>query len=287
MNLKPIESQLAGRFRLEISGGKRGYIDHGWQDNLILDSGITRLLGTDGDVLTHVSVGSGTTAPAVGQTNLIARIKTTNRNRNVTNGYNQEQGYGWTKVEVQFNQGEAAGNIGELGIGWNTAGSLFSRALVLDTQNNPTVITVLADEYLIVTYELRRWWQVPEPHTLDINEGGSKIGETTITYNEPTYADNANGASGGNYRSNNFFHNSTNAGNNHTAKWVGLGEFEVKALTNQKNTTGFDAIIGSVYSGGTNDSMPFTGVFCTFDPPIPKTNEYEVTITGTLTITRR
>lgn len=146
--------EQAGRFKTIISGGKRGTIESPWQKNLILDAGITRLLGTIGSVLQFISVGAGSTAPTVGQTQLVSKIAHTNRNSSFTHGYDSVDGFGWTKFQVQFAQGAAAGNISELGVGWDGT-NLWSRALVLDSEGNPTTITVLSDEFLTVIYELR------------------------------------------------------------------------------------------------------------------------------------
>jgi hypothetical protein len=65
--------------------------------------------------------------------------------------------YGWKRVTYRFATGVAAGNIAEVGIASGTTfgNALFSRALVLDELGAPTTVTVLSDEVLDVTYELR------------------------------------------------------------------------------------------------------------------------------------
>ena len=67
--------------------------------------------------------------------------------------------YFWYYERVySFGAGDAEGNLSEVGIGIQEAtGGLFSRALILDGEGDPTTITVLDDEYLYVTYELRRY----------------------------------------------------------------------------------------------------------------------------------
>ncbi len=44
-----------------------------------------------------------------------------------------------------------------MGIGWNAnpSGALFSRALIVDAEGDPTTIAKLADEQLDVEYEFR------------------------------------------------------------------------------------------------------------------------------------
>ena len=67
--------------------------------------------------------------------------------------------YFWYReIVYSFGQGDAEGNLSEVGVGIQEAtGGLFSRALILDGEGDPTTITVLSDEYLYVTYEIRRY----------------------------------------------------------------------------------------------------------------------------------
>ena len=67
--------------------------------------------------------------------------------------------YFWYYERVySFGAGDAEGNLSEVGVGIQAAtGGLFSRALILDGNGDPTTITVLDDEYLYVTYEIRRY----------------------------------------------------------------------------------------------------------------------------------
>src|SRR5690606_36950343 len=65
---------------------------------------------------------------------------------------------GWFEMAVrhQFGLGEAAGNLLEIGIQHTSAsGPLWSRALILDGQGDPTTITVLPDDFLTCYYTLR------------------------------------------------------------------------------------------------------------------------------------
>lgn len=62
--------------------------------------------------------------------------------------------YMWLRSTYRFGEGVAAGNISEIGLGWANA-NLWNRALVKDSNGNPTTITVLADEYLDVITEIR------------------------------------------------------------------------------------------------------------------------------------
>ena len=158
------ETQCAGWFKLEAirsDGTRRVLAD--WFPNLILNGGLDRM-GANSDYLNWCQVGSGSTAPVATQTALVNRIAGTNTIQADVNGAQASAPYyGWCRLTYRFAQGVAAGNLSEVGVGWATSGSLFSRALILDGGGSPTTITVLSDEVLDVTYELRRY-----PGTVDL-----------------------------------------------------------------------------------------------------------------------
>lgn len=158
------ETQCAGWFKIEATrpdGTRRVLAD--WFPNLILNGGLDRM-GANGDYLNWCQVGSGSTAPVATQTALVNRIAGTNtRQASVEGAQASAPYYGWFRRTYRFAQGVAAGNLSEVGVGWAASGSLFSRALILDGGGSPTTITVLSDEVLDVTYELRRY-----PGTVDL-----------------------------------------------------------------------------------------------------------------------
>ena len=158
------ETQCAGWFKIEAirpDGTRRVLAD--WFPNLILDGGLDRM-GANDDYLSWCQVGSGSTAPIATQTALVNRIAGTNTiQANVSGAQASAPYYGWYRRTYRFAAGVAAGNLSEVGVGWATTGSLFSRALILDGGGSPTTITVLSDEVLDVTYELRRY-----PGTVDL-----------------------------------------------------------------------------------------------------------------------
>lgn len=158
------ETQCAGWFKIEATrpdGTRRVLAD--WFPNLILDGGLDRM-GANIGYLNWCQVGSGSTAPVATQTALVNRIAGTNTAQaNVSGAQASAPYYGWARRTYRFEQGVAAGNLSEVGVGWATSGSLFSRALILDGSGSPTTITVLSDEALDVTYELRRY-----PGTVDL-----------------------------------------------------------------------------------------------------------------------
>lgn len=129
--------------------------DYGWQPNLILDSGLN-MIGGSGPGNT-CRVGSGSNAPLVTNTALQNPVAMTTQIQANDVGYAEAAPYyGWIRKRFRFPNGAAAGNLSEVGIGTSAVeGTLFSRALILDGSGNPTTITVLGDETLDVTYELR------------------------------------------------------------------------------------------------------------------------------------
>lgn len=146
---------LAGRFTLEVfrpDGSRRVRREF---DNLILDSGLNQV--GSGGIVSRARVGTGSTAPAVGQSALVNQVAATSSVTSSTNGYDSVGNlYGWARRTFRFAAGVAAGVLAEVGVGWaDTGNTLWSRALILDDEGAPTTITVLGDEVLDVTYELR------------------------------------------------------------------------------------------------------------------------------------
>lgn len=153
----PVHVGLAGRYKLEAirpDGRRRPLAD--WFSNIITDGGLNRM-GTD-DYLTHCHVGTGSGAPATTDTALGTFVASTNTFQSSTAAAQGSAPYYGSQTNVyRFAAGEAEGNLSEVGIGWGgtSSGPLFSRALILDGGGSPTTITVLSDEVLDVTYELR------------------------------------------------------------------------------------------------------------------------------------
>lgn len=125
-------------------------------ENLITNSGLDRI--GQGSFMTRCLVGTGNTPPDVLQTTLASLVAsvssmTTNYTATTLPPY-----YGTFIRKYRFNPGVATGNLTEVGVGWVAAGGLtavFSRALIKDINGDPTTLTILPDEFLDVTYELR------------------------------------------------------------------------------------------------------------------------------------
>ena len=146
--------------------------------NLILDAGLERM-GT-GNYLDVCRVGSGTSLPTVLQTQLDAKIASTDTVQTQPRGAQATPPYyGWRRKTFRFAAGTATGNLSEVGVGWGnitTDNFLFSRALILDGGGLPTTINVLADEVLDVIYELRLY-----PPLTDTVITGLNLGLSTHT----------------------------------------------------------------------------------------------------------
>jgi hypothetical protein len=142
----------------EIAGSRRVAAD--WFPNLITDAGLEAMGTTSTAALTaYCRVGSGTAAPAVTDSALAAHIAASNTTQ-ASAGTAQASPpyYGSLTLTKRFAAGVAAGNLSEVGMASGAiTGTLFSRALILDGLGAPTTITVLADEVLDVTYELRNY----------------------------------------------------------------------------------------------------------------------------------
>ena len=122
--------------------------------NLILDVGLNALGTTS--VVSACKVGTGVTPVAISQTDLATPLATTSTQQYSSTGRNNTAPYyTWGRRTFRFNQGVAAGNLTEVGVTYGGGSSLFSRALIVDSGGNPTTLTILADEWLDVTYELR------------------------------------------------------------------------------------------------------------------------------------
>jgi len=142
--------------------------------NLITNGGLERM-GDNGDWLSRTYVGSGSAAPNFNDTTMNNFVAVTTSTQGSTNGAQSTAPYfTWVRITRRFSAGGAAGNLSEVGIGWSAA--LFSRALIVDADGNPTTITVGADQFLDVTYEFRFYPKTTDDtgsFTLTGNLGGT------------------------------------------------------------------------------------------------------------------
>jgi len=183
MNVQ-LNTGLFGEYRLVIKRNEQIVQDTGWFKNLILNSGLD-FLGTNEPENVGLAtgyqwckVGTGSTAPAVTQTALVAQIAEANNfGPVVKTGPDSPNYIMQNTVFYQFEIGEIVATIAEIGVGWTSGvGSLFSRALILDESGNPSPITLTSIDQLQVYYRLNF-----VPFTTDF-PGSFVIGTTTYNY---------------------------------------------------------------------------------------------------------
>lgn len=211
MNIKLPAMRLGGRFRAVVSKDaecKQVVEDTGFFDNLITNTGMNRVgevttsttpsLSSFGLLCGRFVVGSGSAEPQFTDTalqNPVAYASADARLDKESSNYDR----GWYEITVQhqFGQGEAAGNLSEIGIQRTSAsGPLWSRALILDGQGNPTTITVLPDEFFTCYYTLRI--MIPKEDAvfnIDVDYDEDGIVPTVVT-GRPLNADSAHAQNG-------------------------------------------------------------------------------------------
>ena len=159
---------MAGRYQLEIGkldadgnevpGSRRVAVP--WFDNLITDGGLDQLgnVAYTTDLIDYCRIGTGNTTPANTDTGLVAQVGATNTAGigALGSGLSVDGTYIYRSVSKRFLPGAVSGvNLAELAMASATTGQVFSRSLIKDTGGTPTTITLAADEYLDVIYELR------------------------------------------------------------------------------------------------------------------------------------
>jgi hypothetical protein len=171
--------KVAGWFKMEAvrpDGSKRLLAD--WFPNLVVDTGLNRI-GT-GSYMSACHVGNGNATPNVLDTSLDGFMAgTTTVQASSYGAQSTVPYYGWKTITYRFGLGTVVGNVAEVGIATSAspAAILFSRALVLDEFGAPTTVTVLADEVLDVTYQLRLY-----PDLVDRTGSIVVTGSGTHTY---------------------------------------------------------------------------------------------------------
>lgn len=167
-------SQFAGKYKFTVVKGSGVIVrETEWIDNIITDQGLDQIgnppvYNTSFGfkyINTHCGVGTGSATPTVADTTLQSPLAMypTSAGTNVEGGsisyVSGTPSYYSCVWTYTFAAGSATGNLTEVGVGGTLNGDttprLFSRALILDGMGNPTTLTVLSDEQLIVTYELR------------------------------------------------------------------------------------------------------------------------------------
>lgn len=169
------KNSLEGRYRLRVlkADGKQ-CADTGWFKNVITNEGLNQF--GQANFCAYCVVGSGNTTPTTGDTALDSFIAQSGSGSVSSRGAqtNDSPYYAYMRKKYTFGAGVAEGNVSEVGLTWahNAEGEdLFSRALILDENENETTITVLDDEILIVEYELRMYPDFSDQVTVVADSG--------------------------------------------------------------------------------------------------------------------
>ncbi|AVO23166.1 tail fiber protein [Xanthomonas phage RiverRider] len=164
-----IHQEYSGHYKMEViraATGKREDLTD-WQDNLITDYALEAIGGipNEGIDLQYLSswlraVGVGTSAvpPAVTDVTFGAFNAETATTNSTARGFTTVAPfYAWYRSEFQFSPAAAEVNLAELGLFNNQIQTrkLITHALIKDAQGNPTTVTLLTGDILVLTYEIR------------------------------------------------------------------------------------------------------------------------------------
>jgi hypothetical protein len=156
-----VTAKLGGMYKLEAVNAENGQrrVLADWFPNLITTAGLEYICnsGRQSYNLDWCQVGTGSTTPQYTDTQLAQRLAGTDLQQTRSGWFSPTEYYAYAQVTYRFTPGQATGNISEVGVGWSSSGNLFSRALVLDEFGAPTTVTVLSNEYLEVTYQVRHY----------------------------------------------------------------------------------------------------------------------------------
>jgi hypothetical protein len=300
MNLEiNMELQAAGFFRLQATKDGEVTRDTGWFRNLVTDAGLNYLgAATTNDALSYCHVGSGSAAPDELDTSLATFIASHQSGSSIASAQSTAPYYGKRTITYTFSTGQAAGNISEVGIANKTSSSdpgfvMWSRALVLDGDGDPTTITVLSDEQLVVTYELRYY-----PPTDDVTTTGTINGDSyDITIraanvtNAGYWANSIGGGSASTSTLNRIYDGSISAV---TALPSGTSSDAVTRTTNSYSNNSFQRSWTLVWGPGITMNVTAmawtTGIGCYqigFSPAIPLANTQTLTLSTRVSWSRK
>ena len=152
--------------------------------NLITDAGLNYVGGNDliTDCISYCRVGTSSTPPTIADTTLSAQTGSASPSGTKTDSvqYTTEPYYSNHQVVYTFAVGTVSGNLTEIGFfSANSGGTMWSRALIKDSGGNPTTLTLLATEQLIVTYTVRRYIPTSLTGSFTLNTNGVN---STINY---------------------------------------------------------------------------------------------------------
>lgn len=203
------DMKMEGRYKLaRVKASGEVVQETDWIDNVITNVGKNQFLTITGGAAFHPVVGTGNTVPAVTDTVLASFLAGVS---NASGGQNfvQVKNFASTPyymrltIKNRFGLGVAAGNISEIGMHCsnsisttpNGSSQLFSRALVRDGAGDPTVVVVLSDEYLDVTWELTIY--IAASVTGTVPQGIKGVNTTPAYVMTPACVDSSSALDGG------------------------------------------------------------------------------------------
>lgn len=162
-----IKTEIGAIFQLTVRKASDGSVvrTSGRFHNLVLNSGLTMMGDKNKYWGRSCFVGTGSSEPNITQTTLdnpIAKSSSMLSSNDVSNRLTKPY-YAGLVTTYRFNAGVAVGNLTEVCIGDRTGSpskyvwESWNRALIKDAKGKPTVLTVLEDEFLDVTVELRMY----------------------------------------------------------------------------------------------------------------------------------
>lgn len=129
MNLKEKLTGATGKLRILVQDATTGEVKHDIETtNLVVDTGLdyiaSRMAGTSAAVMSHMAIGSGTTAAAAGDTALGSQLGSRNALTSTTVTDNS------VEYVASFNAGEGTGAVTEAGIfNASTSGTMLCRTV--------------------------------------------------------------------------------------------------------------------------------------------------------------
>lgn len=170
-----------GKFDLKIENVKTGKVTElKNQNNLILNSFFSHIESASSYRFISCLFGSGSQVPAISDTSLQSKVDGRIRTGDHTIGKTANQSIENSIFKREMtctmtgSQGEIIGNISELGLSYGSSESeLFTRALIRDSQGQPTTITLTEFDVLTVVYTIG--------YTIDLTI--DSIAEKTIDIN--------------------------------------------------------------------------------------------------------
>ena len=187
---------MTGEFRCVVKKSDGSIkTDTGYQKNLILNQGLDFFGGGNGsDMMAYCVIGSGNSQPSYTQNKLDAFLAATGTTG--TTGYPvyktdydkiRDGNLYKASVTNKYSFTNIAGNISEVGLASNYTNSssynLCTRAIIKDSNGNPTTISVLSGEILDIYYKLWRITDLTDKNTtLNVLDGiGGSVPYNVIT----------------------------------------------------------------------------------------------------------